>query len=98
MFVVFFFQAEDGIRDGHVTGVQTWLFRSLSSVSVREDFTKGMSNLLTAGAESLVAAETNNEVAMLLALQTRRDLAATSLSLAAEADKTALRLFATNSG
>src|SRR5439155_6383232 len=25
----FFFQAEDGIRDGHVTGVQTCLFRSL---------------------------------------------------------------------
>src|SRR5437870_10164299 len=27
-FFYFFFQAEDGIRDGHVTGVQTWLFRS----------------------------------------------------------------------
>ena len=52
-----------------------------------------MSNLLTTGAERLVAADTNEEVAMLLALQTRRDLAATSLSLAAEADKTALRLF-----
>src|SRR5690606_9859400 len=25
---LFFFQAEDGIRDFHVTGVQTWLFRS----------------------------------------------------------------------
>src|SRR5439155_8510273 len=25
----FFFQAEDGIRDGHVTGVQTLLFRSV---------------------------------------------------------------------
>ena len=62
-------------------------------VSVREDFTKEMSNLLTTGAESLVAADTDYEGAMLLALQTRRDLAATSLSLAAEADKTALRLF-----
>src|SRR5712692_10531767 len=29
--LVFFFQAEDGIRDGTVTGVQTCLFRSLSS-------------------------------------------------------------------
>src|SRR6266568_1397753 len=28
--VFFFFQAEDGIRDGTVTGVQTWLFRSVS--------------------------------------------------------------------
>src|SRR5690606_39629990 len=28
MFFFFFFQAEDGIRDFHVTGVQTCLFRS----------------------------------------------------------------------
>src|SRR3712207_4439986 len=27
-FIFFFFQAEDGIRDIGVTGVQTWLFRS----------------------------------------------------------------------
>src|SRR5438876_9333301 len=32
----FFFQAEDGIRDGRVTGVQTCLFRS---VSVADDQT-----------------------------------------------------------
>src|SRR5688500_20340922 len=30
----FFFQAEDGIRDGHVTGVQTVIFRSLGGVSL----------------------------------------------------------------
>ena len=52
-----------------------------------------MSNLLTTGAESLVAADINTEGAMLLALQTRRDLAVTSLSLAADADRTVLRLF-----
>ena len=65
----------------------------LSVVSVREDFTKAMSNLMTDRRRDLVAADINDEVAMLLALQTRRDLAATSLSLAAEADNTALRLF-----
>ncbi|MBX9773994.1 MAG: hypothetical protein K2Y71_06235 [Xanthobacteraceae bacterium] len=65
----------------------------LSVVSVRENFTKGLSNLLTDGAERLVAADLNEESAMLLALRTRRDLAVTSLSLAAEAEKTALRLF-----
>src|SRR5204862_3963460 len=27
--LLFFFQAEDGIRDLYVTGVQTWLFRSV---------------------------------------------------------------------
>src|SRR5688500_20262092 len=30
----FFFQAEDGIRDYKVTGVQTWLFRSVSDQKV----------------------------------------------------------------
>ena len=65
----------------------------LSVVSVREDFTKAMASLLTDGAERLVAADMDTEGAMLLALQTRRDLAATSLSLAAEAEKTTLRLF-----
>lgn len=98
----------DGDLEGFIAAVDTasatvrqmssTFSAQLSTVSVREDFTKGMSSLLTAGAESLVAADTNNEVAMLLALQTRRDLATTSLSLAAEADRTALRLFATNSG
>jgi hypothetical protein len=52
-----------------------------------------MSNLLTDGAVRLVAADLDYESAMLLALKTRRDLAVTSLSLAAEAEKTALRLF-----
>jgi hypothetical protein len=55
-----------------------------------------MSNLLTTGAESLVNADTNYEGALLLALQTRRDLAVTSLSLAADADKAVLRLFGGN--
>src|SRR5690606_40351419 len=34
-FCFFFFQAEDGIRDFHVTGVQTWLFRSIVSPTTR---------------------------------------------------------------
>jgi flagellin len=65
----------------------------LSAISVREDFTKGVSNLLTDGAERLVESNINEEVATLLALQTRRDLASTSLPLAAESDKAMLRLF-----
>jgi flagellin len=65
----------------------------LSAISVREDFTRGVSNLLTDGAERLVESDINEEVATLLALQTRRDLASTSLPLAAESDKAMLRLF-----
>ena len=41
----------------------------LSVVSVREDFTKGMSNLMTDRRRSLVARRHEREVAMLLALQ-----------------------------
>src|SRR5207253_6839063 len=33
----FFFQAEDGIRDGHVTGVQTCAFRSARDVFEGDD-------------------------------------------------------------
>src|SRR5690606_40887737 len=35
---VFFFQAEDGIRDFHVTGVQTLLFRSKAMFAVSKGF------------------------------------------------------------
>jgi flagellin len=47
----------------------------------------------TGGAERLVESDIDEEVASLLALQTRRDLASTSLSLAAESDEAMLRLF-----
>ena len=90
---------EDFIADLDVASAQLQQMSStysaeLSVVSVREDFTKAMANLLTDGAERLVAADMDYEGAMLLALKTRRDLAVTSLSLAAEAEKTTLRLFA----
>jgi flagellin-like hook-associated protein FlgL len=65
----------------------------LTTVSVREDFSKSMASLLETGAGNLVNADMDLEGAMLLALQARRELAATSLSLAADADTTALRLF-----
>jgi flagellin-like hook-associated protein FlgL len=65
----------------------------LATVQVREDFSKEMSSLLSAGATSLVAADMDYEGALLLALTARRELAATSLSLAAKSDETALRLF-----
>jgi flagellin-like hook-associated protein FlgL len=69
---------------------------NLGVVSVREEFAKAMSNTLQTGADNLTLADTNEEGAMLLALQARQKLAATSLSLAAEADKTTLRLFGVN--
>ena len=87
------FMADLDVASAQLQQMSSTYSEDLSVVSVREDFTKAVANLLTDGAERLVAADMDAEGAMLLALQTRRDLATTSLSLAAEAEKTTLRLF-----
>ncbi len=69
------------------------LSSSLSTVQVRQDFTKSMINTLRTGSDSLTLADTNEEGANLLALQTRQQLSSTALSLAAQADQNVLRLF-----
>ncbi|PVB59284.1 flagellin [Labrenzia sp. 011] len=66
---------------------------NLSIVENRQDFTKNMINTLEEGAGKLTLADTNEEGANLLALQTRQSLASTSLSFAAQADQNVLRLF-----
>src|SRR5262245_10197150 len=65
----------------------------LSIVENRQDFTKSMINTLKIGADNLTLADTNEESANLLALQTRQQLSTTALSLAAQADQAVLRLF-----
>jgi flagellin len=65
----------------------------LSTVQTRQDFTKNLINTLTTGADNLVLADTNEEGANLLALQTRQQLSSTALSLSAQADQAVLRLF-----
>jgi flagellin len=62
-------------------------------VQSREDFTNNMINTLETGAANLTLADTNEEGANLLALQTRQQLSTTSLSLATQADQNVLRLF-----
>ena len=66
---------------------------NLSTVQTRQDFTKSMVNNLQVGADALVLADTNEEGANLLALQTRQQLSTTALSLSAQADQAVLRLF-----
>ena len=66
---------------------------NLSIVETREDFTKSMINTLETGAANLTLADTNEEGANLLALQTRQQLSSTALSLASQADQNVLRLF-----
>lgn len=66
---------------------------SLSTVQVRQDFTKATINTLQAGSDGLTLADSNEEGANLLALQTRQQLSTTALSLASQADQNVLRLF-----
>ena len=66
---------------------------SLSVVQTRQDFTKSMINSLQTGADNLVLADSNQEGANLLALQTRQSLSTTALSLSAQADQAVLSLF-----
>ncbi|HKS60512.1 MAG TPA: flagellin [Xanthobacteraceae bacterium] len=66
---------------------------SLSIVQNRQDFTKAMINTLQTGADNLTLADTNEEAANMLALQTRQQLSQTALSLASQADQAVLRLF-----
>jgi flagellin len=65
----------------------------LSIVQNRTEFTKSMINTLQTGSDALVLADTNEEGANMLALQTRQQLSTTALSLASQADQAVLRLF-----
>jgi len=66
---------------------------NLSMVENRQGFTNSMINTLQTGADNLVLADTNEEGANLLALQTRQQLSTTALSLSAQSDQAVLRLF-----
>jgi flagellin len=73
---------------------QTSVFASNQSlVDARDDFTNSMIDTLNTAADNLVSADTNEEAAVLLALQTRQELSMTALSIAASNDQAILRLF-----
>jgi flagellin len=66
---------------------------NLSVVQARQDFTKATINTLKTGADNLVLADTNEEGANLLSLQTRQQLSSTALSIASQSDRNVLALF-----
>ncbi len=76
----------------HVRTQSSTFGQNLSIVENRQQFTKKMINTLETGAANLTLADMNEEAANLLALQTRQSLSSSSLSLAAEADQSVLRL------
>jgi flagellin-like hook-associated protein FlgL len=89
----------DGFLDDLTAGLNTLRSQAssfgsnLSLVEIRTEFTKQMINTLQVGADNLVLADTNEEGANMLALQTRQQLSTTALSLASQADQAVLRLF-----
>jgi flagellin-like hook-associated protein FlgL len=69
------------------------LSSSLSTISIRSEFTSQMVNTLNTGGDNLTLADMNEEGANMLMLQTRQNLGTTSLSLASQAAQAVLRLF-----
>ena len=65
---------------------------NLTTVQTRQDFTKNLINTLQTGSDNLVLADTNQEGANLLALQTRQQLSTTALSLSSQSDQAILKV------
>ena len=78
---------------GTLRSMASTLGSNLAVVQSRQDFTKSMMTTLKTGADNLVLADSNEEGANLLALQTRQQLSQTALSLASQADQSVLKLF-----
>ena len=83
----------DVIKDAlsSIRSVSSSLGSQISSVQARKDFTKQMINTLQVGSDNLTLADTNEEGANLLALNTRQSLQTTSLSFASQADQAVLQ-------
>ncbi|MFK8069181.1 MAG: flagellin, partial [Gammaproteobacteria bacterium] len=71
----------------------TTLSGNLGIINARQEFTDNMINTLKTGADKLTLADTNEEGANMLALQTRQQLGVISLSLANQSNQSVLRLF-----
>jgi flagellin len=69
------------------------LSNNLSLIKIQQDFSLNMVSTLQTGADNLTLADTNEEGANMLMLQTRQSLGTTSLSLASQAAQSVLRLF-----
>jgi flagellin len=69
------------------------LASSSGVITTRQEFTTNLINTLTTGADSLTAADTNEEGANMLALQTRQQLGVYALQLSSQSQQSILRLF-----
>lgn len=69
------------------------LAANLNTLTTRQTFITDMVNTLTVGATKLTEADTNEEGANLLSLQTKQSLGTTALSISSQAEQSILRLF-----
>jgi flagellin-like hook-associated protein FlgL len=69
------------------------LAANLNTLTTRQTFIGEMVNTLIVGATKLTEADTNEEGANLLSLQTKQQLGTTALSISAQAEQSILRLF-----
>jgi flagellin-like hook-associated protein FlgL len=76
-----------------VRGQASNLGQNLSTVQVYQSFDKHLINDLNTGSNDLTAADTNEESAALLTLQTQQQLGISALSLASQAQQAVLKLF-----
>jgi len=78
---------------GNFRAAASTLAANLSVITTRQDFTSGMIETLQTGASKLVEADSNEEGANMLMLQTRQQLGTVALQLASTAAQSILRLF-----
>jgi flagellin-like hook-associated protein FlgL len=69
------------------------LAANLSTLTTRQTFINEMVNTLVTGATKLTEADTNEEGANLLSLQTKQSLGTTALSISSQSEQSILRLF-----
>jgi flagellin-like hook-associated protein FlgL len=84
------------LLDGALTTLRTQAATfgsSLTMLAARQDFTKRLIDTLQRGADDLVLADTDEEGANQLALQTRLGLSLTALSVSAQSEQAVLTLF-----
>lgn len=82
--------------DTAITTLQTQssnLSSNLSIINARDEWISGIASVLQTGADNLTLADTNEEGANMLMLQTRQSLSTSALSLSAQAAQSVLRLF-----
>ncbi|OPY02810.1 MAG: flagellin [Syntrophorhabdus sp. PtaB.Bin047] len=89
-------QADIDLLDAALTTLRiesSKLSSNLSIINARDEWITGIANILQTGADNLTLADTNEEGANMLMLQTRQSLSTNALSLSAQAAQSVLQLF-----